>query len=236
MEETKLTFKRHEKKYVLTTEKYNILKNELNSFVVPDAYPESTVCSIYYDSKNYKLIRNSIDKPAYKEKLRIRCYNISEPESEAFVEVKKKYKGIVYKRRIVLKLSEAVNLLNGKTQPAESDSQIKKEILKFIALYEPEPKVMVSCEREAFVARDDQQLRITFDRNLRWRDHDLDFRHGSDGEPVVNNDMVLMEIKTVDTIPLWLAHILSNCSLYPAAFSKYGTIYKRYILENNYNV
>ena len=232
MEETKLTFKRHEEKYILTTEKYNSLKEAISDYIVPDAYPESTVCSIYYDSKNYKLIRNSIDKPAYKEKLRLRCYNVSDPEADVFVEVKKKYKKIVYKRRIVLKAPDAQGFLNGNPEIAKSDSQIIKELARFVDFYKPEPKVMVACEREAFVAREDAQLRITFDRDLRWRNYDLDFKHGSGGEPVVSKDMVLMEIKAVDTIPLWLAHILSSFEIYPTSFSKYGTIYKRHILEN----
>ena len=122
--------------------------------------------------------------------------------------------------------------MNGNQEIAKSDSQIIKELARFVDFYKPEPKVMVACEREAFVAREDAQLRITFDRDLRWRNYDLDFKHGSDGEPVVSKDMVLMEIKAVDTIPLWLAHILSSFEIYPTSFSKYGTIYKRHILEN----
>lgn len=234
MGDTKLTFKRYEKKYLLTREKYERLRERLNEHIVPDRFFESTVLSIYYDTEDYGLIRHSIEGPVYKEKLRVRSYNVPTPDGDVFVELKKKYKGIVYKRRAKMTAREAADYLAGHRK-APVESQMTHEIDWFLQFYKPTPKVLIACDRQAYVAVSDPELRITFDENLRWRDDDLDLTHGDGGQPLVQSDTVLMEIKIPGAAPLWLAHILSELEIYSGSFSKYGTCYRNSILEKYFN-
>ena len=146
MNETKLTFKRTEKKYLLTPERYEALWQRIGSYLEPDDYPRSTVCSIYYDTDDYRLIRNSIEGPVYKEKLRLRCYQVPGPEDPVFVELKKKYKGVVYKRRVSLPAREAEAWLDRDEHPDE-DSQMIREIDWFLHSVRPRAKAMLACDR-----------------------------------------------------------------------------------------
>lgn len=234
MGDTKLTFKRYEKKYLLSREKYERLRQVLDVHIKPDRFFESTVCSIYYDTEDFELIRRSVEKPVYKEKLRVRSYNIPTADGTVFVELKKKYKGIVYKRRITMTAQEASDYLAGR-RSAPVESQMSHEIDWFLKFYDPVPKVLIACDRQAYVAVDDPELRITFDENLRWREDDLDLTHGSHGSPLVQDDMVLMEVKIPGAAPLWLAHIFSELEIYSGSFSKYGTCYREKLVQNYFN-
>ncbi|MBR1456691.1 MAG: polyphosphate polymerase domain-containing protein [Oscillospiraceae bacterium] len=231
MEETKLTFKRYEKKYLLSPETYAALRERLDPYIEPDEYPSSTVCSLYYDSDDYRLIRHSIEGPVYKEKLRLRSYGVPGDGDTVFIELKKKYKGIVYKRRVAMPAAAAEAWLAGERAPGE-DSQMIREIAFFLDSCRPAAKVYLACDRTAWRAKDDPELRITFDQNIRWRRTELDLRAGSGGEPLLENGQVLMELKLPEAAPLWLAHLLSEFSLFPTSFSKYGTCYKEHILED----
>ena len=234
MQETILTFKRYEKKYLLGARKFELLWERLREHLVPDLFHRSTVCSIYYDSDDFSLIRHSLEKPVYKEKLRLRSYNVPGPDGEVFVELKKKYKGVVYKRRVRMSAAEAERYLAGQSRPAE-DGQILREIDFFLQTHEVSPKAFIACEREAWVDREEPELRITFDRNLRWRDTDLHLSSGSGGEPLLPDGEVLMEIKIPGAAPLWLAHLLSELEIFPTSFSKYGTCYRQDLLEKYFN-
>ena len=234
MGETKLTFKRYENKYLLSAEQYQALWQRLESYIEPDEYFRSTVCSIYYDDDDYTLIRHSIDKPVYKEKLRLRSYNVPKADGEAFVELKKKFKGIVYKRRVRMTAEEAENYLAGKIS-APKDSQMFREIDWFLKINKPVPKVLIACDREAYRAIENHELRITFDRNIRWRDSELQLTAGDHGELLTKPGQVLMEIKIPDASPLWLASMLSELGIFPTSFSKYGTCYKNNIIEKYIN-
>ena len=234
MGETRLTFKRMEKKYLLSREQYEKLRAALEDRIVPDVYARSTVCSVYYDTDDYALIRHSIESPVYKEKLRLRSYNVPGDDDTVFIELKKKYKGMVYKRRVTMSARQAAAYLAGEAEPPER-SQMTREIDWFLHENPVKPKAFIACDRSAYVARDNPELRITFDENLRWRERDLDLRRGSEGEALLDEDHVLMEIKIPGTAPLWLAHILSELSLFPTGFSKYGTCYKNHILSEYFN-
>ena len=234
MKDTKLTFKRFEKKYLLSPQKFALLWSELEPHLTPDLYFRSTVCSIYYDSDDYALIRHSLEQPVYKEKLRLRSYGVPGPEDPVFVELKKKFRGVVYKRRVQLGADAARDYLAGKSRP-ESEGQILREIDYFLQFNRVSPKAFIACEREAWVDREDPELRITFDRDLRWRDTELDLTAGSRGEPLLDEGEVLMEIKIPQAAPLWLAHLLSELEVFPTGFSKYGTCYRRHLLEKFYN-
>ena len=234
MGETKLTFKRMEKKYLLSREQYDRLFPLLEEHIKPDLYFHSTVCSLYYDTDDFAFIRHSIEAPVYKEKLRVRSYGVPGAEDTVFVELKKKFKGMVYKRRLAMSAQDAAAYLAGEV-PSPECSQMTRELDWFLRRNKVSPNAFSACDRYAWVARDDPELRITFDENLRWRETDLDLTRGSAGEPLTEPGCVLMEIKIPDTAPLWLAHLLSELSIFPTGFSKYGTCYENHILGEYFN-
>lgn len=234
MKDTVLTFKRYEKKYLLSAEKYSQLMERLEQYIIPDRFHKSTVCSIYYDTENFELIRHSIEKPVYKEKLRLRSYNVPGPEGEVFVELKKKFKGIVYKRRVRMTAAQASAYLSGECA-APMDTQTTRELDWVLKSHALSPKVFIACDRFAYVAKDDENLRITFDKDLRWRETELDLTMGCHGKPVLKDGQVLMEIKIPGAAPIWLAHLLSELEIYPQSFSKYGSCYKNELLDKYIN-
>lgn len=164
----KTIFERTEKKYVITiSQKIELLKL-ISEIITAYEYGKSNVNSIYYDTDDYRLIRNSIDKPVYKEKLRLRSYSIPNADSTVFLELKKKYKGVVYKRRKTLKYSDAQNYLKFHIMPG--NSQIMREIDWTMSFYKSlKPKMFIGNDRLAYVGKEDKNLRITFDFNLRFR-------------------------------------------------------------------
>lgn len=223
--ETAFTFKRFEKKFLLSKDSYNRFMIKAGEYIEPDVYHISLVNSIYYDTDDYSLIRHSLDKPVYKEKLRVRSYGVPEKDGIAFVELKKKYKGIVYKRRVQTTPAFAEQWLSGEAS-APYDTQITREIDWFLKINAVSPKVMVSCDRVSWKGRDDPELRFTFDHKIRTRDTDLHLYSGSHGKDLLMDDQILMEIKIPNAAPMWLAHLLSSELLFPSSYSKYGTFYK----------
>lgn len=220
-----LIFRRVEKKYRLTPAQKDALLQEVQSHLTPDAHGRSTVCSLYLDTPEHLLIRNSIDARVYKEKLRLRSYGTPAPDEHVFLEIKKKYKGVVYKRRVIMTLQEAMAYIGGGEKPLES--QIMSEIDYAMHFYrQPKPAMLIAYEREAYFDRDLPSLRLTFDTNVRYREHDLHLDHGHHGTLLLPDDTILMEIKTDGAMPLWLARALSHCGILPTSFSKYGTAYQ----------
>ena len=215
----KYVFKRNELKYVITPEIMRLLIDKFSKFVEPDEYGETTVYSLYYDTPDKRIIRKSVEKPPFKEKLRVRKYG-SKKGGNVFIELKRKVDGVVYKRRIELLEKTAFDYLSGK--PVDFDGQIKREIDYFISFYKNlQPSTMISCERIAF-KNDETELRITFDKNIRYRTCDFEFKN-SNNDVLITDNSVLMEIKTPYAIPLEIVKILSDLKLYKRSFSKYGT-------------
>ena len=235
MADTKLTFKRYEKKYLLSPEQYRALREGLEGRIRPDEFAHSTVCSIYFDDERFSLIRHSLDRPVYKEKLRLRSYNVPDEDGEVFVELKKKYKGIVYKRRVAMTNRQAVAYLEGRA-PAPEPGQITREIDFFLKTHQLRPRAFIACDRSAYVAVDNEELRVTFDENLRWREDRLSLPSGSDGLPMLRPGEVLMELKIPNAAPLWLARLLSELRIFPTSFSKYGSAYRGHILQEIFEV
>ncbi len=225
--------KRYEQKYILTQEQYSALWRQAKNHMEADGYGHSTVCNLYYDTVNYDLIRSSIEHPVYKEKLRLRSYGVPDAETAVFLEIKKKYQGMVYKRRISLALGEAVKALDqGYIEPVVGQEQICAEMNCFFRRYELHPVVFLAYDREAFYEGDNSELRMTFDTNLRSRKGNLSLSQGAGGDPFFQNGEILLEIKTTGAYPFWLIHALEECGIYPASFSKYGGIYKRFLLPD----
>ncbi len=220
------TFERIEEKYLLNPAQLRVVQRGLIGHMHPDPFGRSTISSIYYDTDDYRLIRASLEKPKYKEKLRVRGYGKLGTESNVFVELKKKYDGVVYKRRAELPLLEADALLSGET--VETDSQVLREIQYFMKLYNPYPRVLLSYRRIAYTGAE-RGLRITFDDTLRFRTSALMMSAGSWGQPILPQNLTLMEIKVPGAMPLWLCDLLSENGVYPTSFSKYGTCYRDYL-------
>ncbi|SHL40381.1 VTC domain-containing protein [Anaerocolumna jejuensis DSM 15929] len=223
-------FERVEKKYLLSNMDYELLKEKLLPFMKMDHYGLHTICNIYFDTENYELIRTSIEGPVYKEKLRLRSYGIPTDNSAVFLEIKKKYKGVVYKRRVSMTLEETKRYLKHGIHPS-MDSQILKEIDYFIQFYRPVPKVYLAYDRIALYGMEDSDIRITFDQNIRSRMTELDLAEGDHGKCLLEKGAVLMEIKVPSAYPLWLAGILSDLMIYPLSFSKYGNVYKEQLID-----
>lgn len=223
-------FQRYEKKYLLTKEQYKILINKLGNFIVKDDYGIHTIYNIYLDTQDYSLIRTSIKNPVYKEKIRLRSYGNACYEDNVFLELKKKYKGVVYKRRIKLILEEALNYINFRKNPNIS-SQIFNEIDWFMNIYNPVPKVFIAYERMAYYSNTNSDIRITFDSNIRWKENTLSLSKEGFCNNLIDSNTVLMEIKIPEAMPVWLSRVLSEFEIFPVSFSKYGTCYKNYLYE-----
>lgn len=218
-------FKRYELKYLLTREQKDIILNAMEAYMEQDAFGRSTIRNIYYDTPSSLLIRNSLEKPVYKEKLRVRSYGTAKPDSTVFIELKKKYKSVVYKRRVSTTEAEAMNYLNkGKALPMQN--QITEEIDYFCKFYENlAPAMFLTYEREAFYGKEDKELRITFDEKILWRTEDISLCSPVYGTPILEDGYSLMEIKIAGAMPMWLAELLSENHIHKTPFSKYGNAY-----------
>lgn len=222
-------FKRYELKYLITREQKTRLLRDVEKYMRPDRYGRSTVRNVYFDTESYLLIRRSIEKPIYKEKLRIRSYMRAAPDTPVFVEIKKKYDSVVYKRRLPITEREAMLWVGG-GEVSIPRTQIYREIDYFLHFYEGlEPRVFLSYEREAYYALDDSDFRITFDENILARCEELSLGSEAYGTPLLDDGRVLMEIKCSGGIPLFMAEALSREKIYKTSFSKYGEAYKKII-------
>ena len=223
-------FKRYELKYMITLEQKERMIKAMEPFMRLDQYGRDTIRNIYYDTDSYRLIRHSIEKPAYKEKLRIRSYRKVGPETLVYVELKKKYDSVVYKRRLMMPEKKAVEWMeHGSCK--ENTSQISKEIDYFLEYYQTiQPRVFLSYEREAYYSLDGSDFRVTFDENILCREDRLSLEEDVGGISLLEEGKCLMEIKCSGGIPLWMTQVLTKEKIYKTSFSKYGTYYINYIL------
>ena len=220
-------FKRVEKKYLLTREQYETILSRLDQHMHPDRFFESDIRNIYFDNSADELIETSLKKPAYKEKLRLRSYGAPGADSTVFFEIKKKYQGVVYKRRISMTRSDAYRYILTGELPTDLVGNIPVEIDYMIRRYRLFPKAFISYHRLALVGNNDPELRITFDSEITSRYDDVRLESDAPGTQLLPPDTVLMEIKIPGALPLWLAHILSDMAVYPHSFSKFGTAHVR---------
>lgn len=218
-------FRRIEKKYIVDEPTYEKLIKKLDGHFVKDRYYKSTICNIYYDTPSHQLVRNSIEKPVYKEKLRVRSYGVPNDEDMVFVELKKKYKGVVYKRRIEMTLAQTRDFFAGKDVPHDNP-QIENELKYFLKFYEGiAPAMYLSYDRLAYCGAEDPSLRLTFDTHILYREEQKELDNGIWGKELLPAGVRVMEIKIPNAMPLWLSAILDKLEIYPASFSKYGTAY-----------
>ena len=223
-------FNRTEKKYLLNKTKVEELIKKISPYIKSNKYPYSKICNIYFDTENKELIRKSIEKPIYKEKVRVRSYGVPDKKDKVFLEIKKKFKGVVTKRRVAVTLKEVYEYLENGTFP-EADKQIFKEIDYCFKRHNLIPSIYISYERYSYQGKENKDLRITFDTNIISRDYDLRLEKGNYGTNLIDNETYIMEIKSIDSMPLWLTHALADLEIYPTSFSKYGKIYQKGLKE-----
>ena len=225
-------FKRVEVKYLLNEEQYEEMMKRLEPYMQIDEYGLSTISSIYYDTDTYDVARKSMEKPVYKEKLRLRVYGEVKDDSTAFLELKKKYKGVVYKRRISLPYKEAEDYLVRGIYP-KKDSQILREIDYFIKFYHPSTGTLIRYDRIAMFCKNNKDIRITVDKNIRTRFNERHLSNSEDTESILKEGEHLMEIKVPGAMPMWLTKILSDLKVYPHSFSKYGSACRMFLEFEN---
>lgn len=225
-------FKRYEIKYLLSEKEYDGLLPLLLRHMRPDRFGQSTVRSLYFDTADHRLIRRSVEKPSYKEKLRLRCYAPVAEDEGVFVELKKKYNHVVYKRRVFLPYRMAMEWLLGKEE-APFSTQISREISYFLSYYGPlRPTALLFYDREAFAGCEDASFRVTADRHILAKTRDISLSKGPSGTPLLEENKVLLEVKCNGGMPLWLARALSERKLYKTSFSKYGAAYRELIFKD----
>ena len=224
-------FRRVETKYLLTFEEYSKLMEKINKHLEEDKYFFSTICNIYYDTDDFELVRKSIEKPVYKDKFRMRSYGVPTIDSKVFFEIKRKYDGIVYKRRVSAKLSEIYEYLETGKYPEKANKQIMDEINYFFNLYNLKPKVFIAYDRYSYFDKENENFRITFDKNIRSRFKDMKIEDGDVGKKLLSEGTCIMETKTLNAYPKWFVEALSTLKIYPKSFTKYGNVYKNEVLK-----
>ena len=221
------TFKRYEIKYLLTSQQKERILQVMEPYMKLDCYGRTMIRNIYYDTNSFRLIRRSLEKPTYKEKLRIRSYQAAAGEDPVFVELKKKYQSVVYKRRLTLPEGQAMYAFRYNL-PLPVHSQIAQEIEYFRAYYAGlHPTVFLAYEREAYYSLDGGEFRVTFDENILYREYNFSLGSKVSGTPLLAEGQTLMEIKTAGGLPLWMSQELNRLRVYPASFSKYGAAYRQ---------
>lgn len=236
------TFERYELKFQVPKEKKILLEAIIRQHMDEDKFcingQKYLIRNIYYDTSDNILIHFSTTKPVkHKEKLRARKYgSIGDGKDKVFLEIKKKTKGIVSKRRVKLTEQELNDFIDHKIIPKRDnyfDNQVLKEMLYFITIYDVKPAVYISYERLAFFDRIDPTFRITFDDCVMSRREDFTFDSTKECRSLLQEDMYLMEVKIVNGMPFWFARALSELKIYSSSFSKYGTEYRLTVQGGN---
>ena len=221
-----MIFKRFEIKYMLNRAQFKELHDEMKNYMIEDVHGKSTNCSLYFDTPHFLLVRRSMEHPMYKEKLRVRSYGIADRDSTVFIELKKKYDSVTYKRRIALSRDEMEKYLIEKT--VNPDTQITHEIDYCMRQYKNlAPAIFLSYDRQAFYGKDDHEFRMTFDENIKWRNYDLALDKGFYGEPILNDEQIMLEVKVANAMPMWLVRFLNDNHIYRTSFSKYAKAYEQ---------
>ncbi len=218
--------KRFELKYVVSPEQEARFLEGLRDHMEPDEYGRTSILSLYYDTPEYRLINASLEKPFFKEKMRLRSYGLATDESPVFLELKRKAYGTVYKRRVWTTVPLVKRFFAGEGEIC-AEGQINREITYFRDFYgNLAPSCLIICERTAYF-EPGGDLRVTVDNSPRYRTEDLDLTVSMEGKPLLPDGYSILEIKVQEAVPLWLAHLLDREGIYKNSFSKYGEAYKR---------
>ena len=231
----KMVFERYEYKYLMTRRQQEAVLAAMAPYMVADEYSHSSIRNLYLDTPGFRLIRRSLEKPVYKEKLRVRSYGRAAMGEEVFVELKKKYRSVVYKRRLALPQEQALACLAG--EAPWPGTQIGGELAYAVGFYQDlAPAVFLSYERDAYRGRENAEFRVTFDREIRYRRQVMTLDSDPWGSGLLDPNQVLMELKVAGAMPLWMARILSEQKIFQTSFSKYGSAYRQMLLEKQQEV
>lgn len=224
-------FKRVEYKYLMNPAQTAALEEAIGSHMSLDGYGRTEIRNVYFDTPDWVLARRSIEKPKYKEKLRLRCYGAPDgPDSRVYAEIKKKYDGVVYKRRIGLTFEEANEWMTGGKAPSKV-TQIETEIDWMLHFYPNIRSAMnLDYERRAYYQASERGFRVTLDQNIMARTDDIGLDRPSGGTAILPKGYSLMEVKSPGGIPMWMVDVMSSQRLYKFNFSKYGNAYKMIVL------
>lgn len=214
-------FLRKEYKYLIQESIYVELLEKLQKYVVKDVYDKSHILTVYYDTEDYRLITRSIEKPMFKEKLRIRSYDPPLDNDDVYVELKKKYKGVVYKNRTKTKYKDVLhNIYTCEFEDEIMRDEIRNLYDRYGGVFS---KIFISCDREYYIGKDDPSLRITIDTQLKYRIKDISLKNTEEDKKI--EDTIIMEVKAVDALPLWLVNLLEELHIYRTSYSKVGTAF-----------
>ncbi|MBR6257816.1 MAG: polyphosphate polymerase domain-containing protein [Lachnospiraceae bacterium] len=226
-------FKRVEKKYLLNDSQRKAFMERLEGRTEEDVYGKYSISNIYFDTADNELIRESLNKPVYKEKLRLRSYGTPKDGDKVFLEMKKKWKGVVYKRRVEFPYRVAMDYIEKGIYPKEYDCQILKEIDYMIKYHGLRPDTFLAYDRRAYVVSEDKNIRFTIDERIRSRKYDLRLSDGDKGKLLMDDDMSLLEIKAPGALPTWFVQIMSELGIFSTSFSKFGRVYQEGLEETN---
>jgi SPX domain protein involved in polyphosphate accumulation len=236
-------FKRYEKKYLMDEAAMRRLLPTILEHMEPDKFCRGgqtyEICNLYFDTEGFDVIRESLAKPFYKEKLRLRSYGIPKsPEDMVFLEMKKKVNRVVTKRRAKLTLKQAERFFNEGEIPLGASymtEQVLNEIGYYLSHKKVSPVMRISYNRMAFFDRENPEFRLTFDQDIHYLKGDVGFWNPSKGKPLMDGNFRLMEVKVADSFPLWFAELLSRENIHISSFSKYGVAYKSHLKEDVFN-
>ena len=233
-------FSRYEFKFPVKYDDMDRMLDDLAPYVGQDEHTDEngyyTISSIYLDNDTWQCFYETINRDKYRQKVRLRVYGSVDNNSICFFELKAKFKGLVGKRRVKMRLGDAMTFIkecNAGHDPDIntfecSNRQILKELKHIILTKSLKPTVVVSYERLALFSKDDPDLRITFDVNIRTRDTELDLTKGTGGDYVTSEDTAILEVKTSKNIPYWLVGILKKYNYKDQTFSKYCSHFSKY--------
>ncbi|MGX4764213.1 VTC domain-containing protein [Holzapfeliella sp. JNUCC 72] len=231
----KHVFERKENKYLLTYDQCNRFKEDLERYMLADQFGKHTISSVYYDTDNFKFINHSMKKPDYKEKFRVRQYGQFNPNGQFFLEIKKKVRGIVYKRRLTLSYNDYLLFKLNREMDLNyaSHPQIAREInWLFNSNPDLHPRVAIMYDRLSYFCHEQPEFRVTFDENIRFRDTNIDLEQGTHGERVTNHFDVLMEVKAMGAYPIWFSYLLTKHGITKGKFSKYAYVYQHHLFNS----
>lgn len=235
-------FNRREIKYLLSDDEKNSLLAIIENYMDRDPYNLNgqtyKICNLYLDTEADELIRKSLEKPVFKEKIRLRSYGRVPLDATVYLESKKKFDDLVNKRRTAFTLSDAYKYFESGilTDNPKMNHQVMSEIDYIMKYYKLQPKVFISYDRLAFFEKNNSDFRLTIDTNLQTRRTDLRLDSPVYGEQLLPPGKWLMEAKAFKAFPLWFVHFLSERKIYNTSFSKYGTeytLYKKSLQENS---
>lgn len=222
-------FKRKETKYIVDKKTFELLEKELRQYMMADEFATSTITNIYFDNEDFDMIQDSLAKKNGREKIRMRVYDATPSESsQAFLEIKKKENKIGYKYRLTSNPVSVTNYIeNGVIDSTIKDDKVTSELEMLRERYGTiKPKKYIYYDRVSYKGIEDKKVRLTIDKNLLYRDYDVDAMEGKFGKNLLDPTKVIMEVKVPEERPEWLVALLEKYQIEKQSFSKYGNAYK----------